>query len=184
LGSPWKASQRMTLVFRAPAAHQSIPSPAGPEKDDDACRYESSARRPSRSGRLLRGDQESVLCPEHLVIQIEVLGASLGSCPGPLALQTRGRNIGIPLANPADIASGHHPEGLRFLGVLLGWLVHSPDHTTSDPKRQEMRNSGTGRYDRPAHVLRVVGPAFRIASSVVIDKRGETGESSTSGRGP
>jgi hypothetical protein len=36
LGSPLDASRRMTLVFRAAAAHRSIPSPAGPEKDDDA----------------------------------------------------------------------------------------------------------------------------------------------------
>jgi len=33
----------------------------------------------ARSGRLLRGDQESLRRPEHLFIQPEVLGAALGS---------------------------------------------------------------------------------------------------------
>src|SRR6185312_1141273 len=47
--------------------------------------------------------------------------------------------FGIPLANPADSPPVLQPEGLRYPGVLLGWLVHSPDHTTSDPRKQEMR---------------------------------------------
>jgi hypothetical protein len=37
-----------------------------------------------------------------------------------LPSRTVDETFGIPLANPADIASGHHPEGLRFPGVLLG----------------------------------------------------------------
>ena len=49
--------------------------------------------------------------------------------------------LGIPFASPADFPPVLHPEGLRFPGVLLGWLAHSPHHTTSDPRKQEMRNS-------------------------------------------
>ena len=47
--------------------------------------------------------------------------------------------FGIPFASPANLPSVLHPEGLRFLGVLLGWLAHSINHTTSDPRKQEMR---------------------------------------------
>jgi len=79
LGSPLKAAQRMTLGLLG-VGGASVPSSlVAPEKDDDTLRCGSLARRPSRSGRFLRGAQECVLRPEHLVIQIEVLGAAFGS---------------------------------------------------------------------------------------------------------
>jgi hypothetical protein len=53
--------------------------------------------------------------------------------------------FGIPFASPATFPSVLHPEGLRFLGILLGWLAHSLDHTTSNPRKQEMRTSRNRR---------------------------------------
>ena len=35
-----------------------------------------------------------------------------------------GDTFGIPFSTLADISSVLHPEGLRFLGVLLGWFAH------------------------------------------------------------
>jgi hypothetical protein len=76
---------------------------------------------------------------------------------------------GIPFASLADFPPVLHPEGLRFLGVLLGWLAHSPHHTTSDPRKQEMRTSrNTAILNPQASVLRVVGPAFNTAVGVVM----------------
>ena len=49
--------------------------------------------------------------------------------------------FGIPFASPATFPSVLHPEGLRFLGVLLGWLAHWLYHTNSDPRKQEIRIS-------------------------------------------
>jgi len=52
-----------------------------------------------------------------------------------------GETFGIPFANLADIPSVLHPEGLRFLGVLLGWFVHCLNHSFSDLRIQEIKIS-------------------------------------------
>src|SRR5262249_20742577 len=114
LGWSLKASQRMTLVCRAPAAHRPIPSPVGRERDDDACRYDSLASRTSRPG----GSSEA--------IRDEFSARSISSSsPRSSALRSAldqdrspsrpvDETFGIPFANPADIPPGHHPEGSQF----------------------------------------------------------------------
>jgi hypothetical protein len=56
----------------------------------------------SRSGRFLRGDQESLPRPEHLFIQPVVAGVAFGSLLRPFALETSGRGIRHALDQPDD----------------------------------------------------------------------------------
>jgi hypothetical protein len=70
------------------------------------------------------GAQELPCRPDYLFIQPVVLGVAFGCYLKPFALQTYGRVIRHTLASLADCLSVLHPEGLRFLGVLLGWFAH------------------------------------------------------------
>ena len=95
----------------------------------------------SRSGRFLRGDQESLRRPEHLFVQPEVLGVAFGSLLNPIALQTSGRAIRHTLRQPGGLPFSSPPRRARFLGVLLGWFAHSLNHNSSDLRMQEIRIS-------------------------------------------
>ena len=79
----------------------------------------------SRSGRFLQGDQESLRRPEHLFIQPEVVGVAFGSLLNSVRPSDQwARHSAYPSTSLADFPSVLHPEGLRFLGVLLGWFAH------------------------------------------------------------
>src|SRR5437764_474353 len=87
--------------------------PGKAEEVRDASRHESLGCR----FRGLAGSSEA--SPEHLFIQPEILGVAFGSLLTPTTLQTSGRVPWHTLASLADFPSVLHPEGLRFLGVLL-----------------------------------------------------------------
>ena len=68
--------------------------------------------------------QESVRRPEHLFIQIEVVGVAFGSFAESVHPSDHvGETIGIPFTS-LTIPSVLYPEGLRFPGVRLGWFTH------------------------------------------------------------
>jgi hypothetical protein len=135
-GSP----DREGLVFWASAAHRSISSRSQAGEHHDALTYVSLARRSSRSGRFLRGDQNDPVA--RSISSSSPRSSALRSAHEFLTpFRPVGQTIGILFASPVDFPPVLHPEGLRFPGVLLGWLAHSPHHTTSDPSKQEMRNS-------------------------------------------
>ena len=92
-------------VFRASAAHRFSPARLGRRRTttpEDLRAWLAGLRGP---GRLLRGDQGSALRPEHLVIQIEVLGAS------PRLLT---RTVYPPDSWTKDSASPRHSGGHPF----------------------------------------------------------------------
>ncbi len=63
--------------------------------------------------------------------------------------------FGIPETSLAHFPSVLHPEGLRFLGVLLGWFAHGMNHTISNLRKQEVRISrNTVIWINSAHSLR------------------------------
>src|SRR6516165_1924712 len=131
-GKAWSSGRRRR-IGRFPAAHK-------PEKGDDALTYVSLARRSSKSGRFLRGDQNDPVA--RSISSSSPRSSALRSAHEFLTpFRPVGQTIGILFASPVDFPPVLHPEGLRFPGVLLGWLAHSPHHTTSDPSKQEMRNS-------------------------------------------
>src|SRR4051794_17388129 len=110
----------MTLVFRASAAHRSIPGPAGPEKDEtpeDVRAWLAGLRGPGGSSEAIR-DQPFARSISSSRSKSSALRPALDQDGLPSRLVDE--RFGIPFAIPADIPSGHHPEGLRFPGVRLG----------------------------------------------------------------
>ncbi len=77
----------------------------------------------SRSGRFLRGDQESLCRLEHLFIQPVVLGVAFGSLLRPIALQTSGRDIRHTHRQPAGLPFSPPLKSIPF-GVRDGWFAH------------------------------------------------------------
>jgi nucleoside-triphosphatase THEP1 len=82
-----------------------------------------------------------------------------------------GETLGIPCASPADFPSSLHPEGLGFLGVLLGWLAHCLNPTNSDPRKQEIRTSrNTGIWITKRMLSRLWGD-LRLAGLLTLELR-------------
>ncbi len=124
LGESFDAAEPMTLGptgFEGESIrHQPI---VGWKKTGTPCDREPVSRS-SRSGRFLRGDREVLHHPEHLFVQPEVGCDAFGSLLTPTTLQTSGRVPWHTLASLAELPSVLCPEGLRFLGVLLGCFAH------------------------------------------------------------
>jgi hypothetical protein len=115
-GSPtddsWSSGRRR-CISRFPAADR-------PEKDDDALRCESLARRSSRPGGSSKATSNDPVARSisSSSPRFSALRSALDQDRSPL--RPVDETFGIPFASPANFPSVLHPEGLRFLGVLLG----------------------------------------------------------------
>ena len=123
----------------------------------------------SRSGRFLRGDQESLRRPEHLFIQPEVLGVAFGSLLNPSTLQTSGRDIRHTLRQPGGLPFSSPPRRATVsrCPARLVRPLSQPYHFRSENTRDKnLKNHDD--LDHQAHSLRVVGLGFKITFVVVM----------------
>ena len=126
LGSPFKASQPMTLGLSGFGGVSICFQPViGWSEDQDAWRRESLHRRfievrevPPRRSRITPSPGASLHPARNSRRCVRLFANS--DHPSDHV----GETFGIPFANLADFPSVLHPEGLRFLGVLLGWFAH------------------------------------------------------------
>jgi len=110
-GEAWSSGRRRRI--------DPLPTNGGLEQHHDALPCESLDCRFRGLGDWSRRKR-----PEHLFIQPEVVGVAFGSSPESVHPSDHvGKTFGIPFTS-LTIPSVLHPEGLRFPGVLLGWVAH------------------------------------------------------------
>ena len=121
----------------------------------------------SRSGRFLRGDQESLRRLEHLFIQPVVLGVAFGSLLKPFAFQTSGRDIRHTLNQPAGLPFSSPPRRVA-VSRSSSWLVRplNEPYLFQSEKTRDKDLKKHGDLDHQSHSLRVVGLGFKIAFTV------------------
>ena len=141
----------------------------GWRKTDDAWRCESLARRSSRSGRFLRGDQESAPSPGASLHPARSSRRCVRLLTGPFALQTSGRDIRHTLRQPGGLPFSSPPRRVavsRCPARLVRPLTQ-PYHLRSEKTRDEDLKKH-GDLDHQAHSLRVVGLGFTTSGVVMM----------------